>query len=164
MNKRYQNASRSDEPSGSTRKSAASAKIKRESPSKAKTSKAKPQTRREKFMAKARADQAKTKTTSKSSTKREAPIMPDTPEYKRWRRIWWVLILCAVVALVPSLILNANKKYSQTPPWNYISMGLTVVAVILVVATWVLDFKKIRPITRQAQLEARKEQDSKKKK
>ncbi|MCL2882159.1 MAG: hypothetical protein FWF45_04630 [Coriobacteriia bacterium] len=89
--------------------------------------------------------------------------MPDTPEYKRWRRIWWILILCAIVALVPSLIMNANKDLSQTPPWNYISMGLTVVAVILVVATWVLDFKKIRPLTKQAQLEARKQQDSKKK-
>ncbi|MCL2655649.1 MAG: hypothetical protein FWD65_08205 [Coriobacteriia bacterium] len=90
--------------------------------------------------------------------------MPDTPEYKRWRRIWWILILCAVVALVPSLILNANKKLAQTAPWNYISLALTVVAVILVAATWVLDFKKIRPLNRQAQQEAQSQSPSGKKK
>lgn len=79
--------------------------------------------------------------------------MPDSPEYKRWRRIWWVLILGALVTLVPSLILNYMKMGSK-PPWNTVSAVLTVIAVVLVVATWILDFKKIRPLTRQAQLEA----------
>ncbi len=141
MNKRYQNEQRSNEPTGSTRKSAASAKIKRAAPSK---KAAKPQTRREKIMASARAGQAK--------SSRTAPI-PDSPEYKKWRRIWWIMILVALVTLVPALIMNATQV-SKEAPWSYVSMALTSIAVILVTATWVLDFKKIRPLTRQAQREA----------
>jgi len=152
LNKRYQNEQRNHESSGSTRKSAASAKIERPKFSSSKSAKSKPKTRREKFMAQARANQSKT--SAKSNPKKGAPVMPDTPEYKRWRKIWWILILGALVTLIPALILNM-MKLSQTKPWSYVSAVLTLLAVILVVATWILDFKKIRPLTRQAQLEAK---------
>ncbi|MCL2332671.1 MAG: hypothetical protein FWC54_04200 [Actinomycetia bacterium] len=145
LNKRYQNEQRSNEPTGSTRKSAASAKIKRSTPS---SKSAKPKTRREKLMASARSSQAK----SSSSQGRRAPV-PDTPELKHWRRIWWIMIGAALVTLVPSLILN-SMKLSQKPPWSYISLVLMLIAVVLVIAVWVLDFRKIRPLTRQAQREA----------
>ncbi|MCL2324574.1 MAG: hypothetical protein FWC48_03245, partial [Actinomycetia bacterium] len=99
LNKRYQNEQRSSEPTGSTRKSAASAKIKRATVSS--KSKKKPQTRREKIMASARAGQ------KNSSSRKGAPVMPDSPEYKKWRRIWWIMILIAFVTLMPSVILNS---------------------------------------------------------
>lgn len=86
--------------------------------------------------------------------------MPDTPEYKRLRKIWWILILAAVVTLVPSLILN-YMKLSQTAPWNYISMVLTLIAVVLLVILWYLDLKKIRPMVRQTQLETREKSGKK---
>jgi len=79
--------------------------------------------------------------------------VPDTPELKHWRRIWWIMIGAALVTLVPSLILN-SMKLSQKPPWSYISLVLMLIAVVLVIAVWVLDFRKIRPLTRQAQREA----------
>jgi hypothetical protein len=146
LNKRYQNEQRSgsNETGGSTRKSAASAKIKRESSS---SKSKKSATRREKLMASARTGQ------SKQASKKGAPVMPDSEEYKKWRRIWWGLIAIALVTLVPALIMNGTKL-SGKPPWSIVSVVLTAIAIIFVIATWVIDFKKIRPLVKQAQREA----------
>ena len=137
LNKRYQNDQRSNEPTGSTRKSAASAKIQRATSS---SKDAKPRTFRERLAA------------SKGAGKTNTVIL-DTPELKRWRRIWWIVIFSALGALVPSFILNTTKM-AQDPPWNWISVILMLISALLVIATWVLDFAKIRPLTKQAQREA----------
>jgi hypothetical protein len=150
FNKRYQN--QSSESSGSTRKSAASAKIKRTSSSK--SAPKKPQTRREKLLANARARQTGAKKPAQRSGSRLA-VVPDTPEYKRLRRIWWILLGIAVVALVVALLLNNKSIIAAWPPAGYVSLGFEIVAIGLIAATWILDFRKIRPLVKQAQKEAR---------
>ena len=80
--------------------------------------------------------------------------MPDSPEYKHWRKVWWILILGALVTLLLSFLLSSKSIIAAWAPFQYIGYGCELIAIVLLVIVWVLDFKKIRPLTKQAQLEA----------
>ena len=88
--------------------------------------------------------------------------MPDSPEYKRWRRIWWILILSALVTLLLSFLLSSKSIVAAWAPFQYISYACELIAIVLLVIVWILDFKKIRPITKQAQQEALSQSNKKK--
>jgi flagellar biosynthesis/type III secretory pathway M-ring protein FliF/YscJ len=79
--------------------------------------------------------------------------MPDTPEYKKYRRLWWYSLGISVVLLALSLLLGVRSirdslglsfEAAQTP-----IMILSWVALAFVAFSWWLDFKKIRPLVKQ---------------
>ena len=82
--------------------------------------------------------------------------VPDTPEYRRLRRLWWILLAVAAVALVIALVLTSVTSVAKAvgPMGQNIGFGFEILAIILLVATWLLDFKKIRPLIKQAQRDA----------
>ncbi|MCL2438642.1 MAG: hypothetical protein FWE48_00125 [Coriobacteriia bacterium] len=141
MNNRYQKGT---EPKGVTRKSAASAKPKRaigEQNSSSKTGGKK-------------ASGKKGDAKKRSSFLRE---MPDTPEYKQQRKIWWYCLGAAFLLLILSLSLGAEQVYSliglSGDQAAQIGLGMTWAAMFMVGFAWYLDFKKIRPLVRAFEAE-----------
>jgi hypothetical protein len=135
MNNRYQKGT---EPKGVARKSAARAKPKRaigeqnRSNTKGKSSPVK-----------------KTNDKKRSSFLRE---MPDTPEYKQQRKIWWGCLGASFTLLLLSLALGTGEVSSFLGLGEdltaQISLGMTWAAMLLVGYSWYLDLKKIRPLVR----------------
>jgi len=134
MNNRYQKGTT---PKGASRKSAASAKPKRpagEKPKLRETTK-----------------KAATKKGDNGSWLRE---MPDTPEYKKYRRWWWYSLGISVVFLAISLPLSMKSdSFRQTlglssDAGKQLGLWLSWVALAFVAFSWWLDFKKIRPIVK----------------
>ena len=138
MNERYADEDRK----GHTRKSAASAKPKTSAastvtlPSTTKTPKEK------KMEKKAREREAQQKD-------REMAVKysrPDTPEYYKWKRFWWIGLGLAIALVLGSWLLR-----SVEPQWiSLLVLGLAYVATIS--AFWV-DITKIKKITRKWQQE-----------
>ena len=138
MNERYTD----DERKGHTRKSAASAKPKSSAastvtlPSKTKTPKEKKMERR----AREREAQQKDREMAVKYTK------PDTPEYYKWKRLWWIGLGAAIFFVLSSWLLREIE-----PQWiSLIILGFAYVAIIF--AFWV-DVSKIKKITRKWQEE-----------
>ncbi len=158
MNKRYQKGS---EPTGSTRRSAASAKPKREAGelTKPKTPAKKPSLR-ERMNARAKgtplaSTAAKASRPAKSSSSKSNERIPFvmTPEIKKLRRIWWIMLLIGAVLLVAVLIYNYGKLIPITQTNSIIAVVFEAIALVLVILCWILDLKKIRPLMKQATLE-----------
>ncbi len=138
MNERYSDEDRK----GHTRKSAASAKPKSSAastvtlPSKTKTPKEKKMERR----AREREAQQKDREMAVKYTK------PDTPEYYKWKRLWWIGLGAAVLFVLSSWLLREIE-----PQWiSLIILGFAYVAIIF--AFWV-DISKLKKITRKWQEE-----------
>lgn len=126
-NARYQKNSL---PEGKTRKSASSAKASRAAsavPSKASSSK-KP---------------------SGDSAARKAYFSPNDPEYKRLRKIWWILLGVSFLLIIISIVIQFMFEKQQ------LSMIFSWTAMGVIVIVYYLDFRKIRPL-RQAAFEAAK--------
>jgi len=73
-------------------------------------------------------------------------IYPDTPEYKRWRKIYWVLIGIGIVIIAITFILQTNVP-DAAALWGM----LMVAAYAFVIGAIVLDFVKIRPLVKAHQ-------------
>ena len=127
MNERYNDENRT----GKTRKSSASAK---------------PKTAR---AATVRDPAPKTKKQKKEEAKaRERAAMEkvdmiqgrfeETEPYKRLRRIWWVLLVGAILCTVLSFVLQRNEGLSQ------FSMPSMIAAYVLIIAAFYVDLGKIR--------------------
>lgn len=141
MNDRYQ-----DEHQGKTRKSAASAKPKTKA---AATVRVKPV--------------EKTKQQKKAEKKVERQKQndldrkyynPPTPQYKRLRKIWWVLLIGAVVLTAFSWLGRSFLPEVGT----YITLGLAYACII---GALYVDFSKIRKVRRayQQEMESRKSKE-----
>ncbi|NPD30755.1 hypothetical protein HLV37_02530 [Eggerthellaceae bacterium zg-1084] len=136
LNERYQN----EERTGKTRKSAASAKptakragtVRMEPPKTPKQKRAEARERRRK------ADEKRFQT---EKTLYNVP----TPEYRRVRRTWWVVLIAAIVTTVASFAL------SQVEGMGAVSTALLVVAYALILAALYLDFAKARKLRREYQ-------------
>ena len=126
LNNRYK---KGQEPKGQTRKSAASAK-----PARKNATPAKPK--------------------QKASVKEQySQSMPDTPEFKRLRGLWWKVLGVAVVMLVGSLILTTQKVApSVGATGKMISLALSWIALGLVAFAWWVDLKKVRPMVKAHQM------------
>ena len=94
-NERYQKYT---SPSGRTRKSAAAAKPKRA----------------------AGATPTPTKGKSSGSSAKSGPLTPPTEEYRRWRRIWWILLGAALVLTAGSWAL---RTYTELVMISSIMLG-----------------------------------------
>lgn len=138
MNERYQR----DEHTGKTRKSAASAKPVTKAASSVRIENNKPAPSRGLFSrsSSSSADQ------QKRQQEREARLKyynPDTPEYKRWRRIWWITIVVALSLTALSFVVQI--AIPDATVGSYVLLGIGYAALIF--AIWI-DMGKVRKMRR----------------
>lgn len=139
MNDRYQ----TEEHRGKTRRSAASAKPKMQAAgtvhvkSTAKTKEEKKAIRRAQRQKQAELDRKYAN--------------PPTPEYQRWRRIWWVCLIGAIVCLAVSFFGGSGEG-------NPVAIVVLVLSYVLIIAALWIEFSKMKKLRRayQMQMEARK--------
>ncbi len=129
MNERYT----AEDRTGTTRKSAASAKPKSKAASSVtvKTAKKTPEQR------KAAEKAARKEAAAKQREVERKYYKPDTPRYKRLRAIWWVLLIAAIGCTTLSFV-----GQGAMPQW----LGVTtlILAYVFIIAAFVLDFWKIK--------------------
>jgi lipopolysaccharide export LptBFGC system permease protein LptF len=122
-NERYQKYTG---PKGQTRKSAAQAKPTRKEGSTTST---------------------KSKSKSKPSADR-APggkyYEPDTPEYKYWRRLWWISLAIGLVLVAVSFYI---QYYLKGMSWSR-TVGLVAITLsyVAIIAAFYIDYRKLRPM------------------
>ncbi|MEG0095950.1 MAG: hypothetical protein RR671_00515 [Raoultibacter sp.] len=156
MNDRYQ----TDEAKGQTRKSAASAKPKTKAASSVHVESTKP-VKKQGLMAKlsgggassAKPEAKKSSGSSNSGSSQGEYYNPPTAEYKRWRRIWWVLLIGAIA--MTGISFGARFWFADI---EVLSMITLAVAYVMIIAALFVDFVKIRKIRRnyQAEMESKK--------
>jgi hypothetical protein len=118
MNERYQ---KHTAPSGTTRRSAASAKPKRTTDGSAPSTKGK----------------------GGASARQRVPLHPPTEEYRKLRRIWWVFLGGAIVLSTVAWVLW------RQPIDKTIGTAVLIAGYVCIGAAIWLDFTKMRPL-RQA--------------
>lgn len=136
LNDRYKD----DNRAGKTRKSAASAKP----VSKAASSVHEPAPKSKK-QKRAEARERERKLESKRGLSGSAVYDVPTNDYRRWRRIWWGVIVAAVVVTAISFALMVNEA---TQP---ISNAFLIAAYALLVVSLYIDFAKVRKLRRKYQ-------------
>ena len=137
LNDRYQ----TDEHRGQTRKSAASVKPKTKAASSVRvqpTEKTKQQKKAEQKAARA-----------KQMELDRRYYNPPTPEYKRLRKVWWGLLIAAIVMTVLSFAGRSFLPETVT----YVTLGLAYACII---GALYVDFSKIRKVRRAYQEEMSK--------
>lgn len=151
MNERYT----TDKGSGKTRRSAASAKPKTKAAASVSYSAPKKTTQERKAEIKEqrKADEAKQRELDRKYYK------PDTPQYKKLRLIWAALIGGGVICVVASWLLR-----SVEPTW--IGTAFLIVAYMLILGSFWIDFSKIRKERRayQTKMLAKEIEENKKQK
>lgn len=136
MNDRYQ----TDEHKGQTRRSAASAKPKTKAASSVRVEPT-TKTPQQKKAAK-KAEQRKQQTQSVQYQN------PPTAEFKKWRKIWWGLLIGAIVMVILSFA--ARMLFPEMEAVTLVLLGLGYVGIIGALLT---DFLKIRKLRRAYQQE-----------
>ena len=131
MNARYQ---KNTEPKGQTRKSSAAAKPSRKSGSTSSSSSSK----------------------SKSTKRSVAYIDPQTPEFKGFRRMWWISLGSGLALVAVSF---GVRTYFKTQPWANAVGGVTLVlAYAAIFYALYLDWAKMRPLRKGQSVGATKSQ------
>jgi len=121
-NERYQKFT---EPKGQTRKSSASAKPVRKEGGAATASKSKPKAKG-------------------SSAPGGKFYEPDTPEYKFWRRMWWISLGTGLFFVALSFFIQYYLKAVGTlRVAGVVTIGLSYAAII---AAFFIDWRKLRPM------------------
>ena len=146
MNERYT----SEERSGKTRKSAASAKPTSKAASSVRVSSGKTTEKPKGLFARAKTEANKDAGTkaSEKAKKRAAQEErfsyhdPDNEEYKKWRRIWWICIAGAIA-------LTALSMYLLNAVGSQAGIVTLVGGYILLAASLFIDIKKVRKIRDQ---------------
>ena len=140
MNERYQ----SDERTGKTRKSAASAKPVSKAGASVRVAGGKKQAASRGFLS--RLSGGGNAAASKKQQEREPRARyynPDTPEYHRWRRYWWVSIVLALSLTALSFVVQIAIPDSAVASYVLLGVGYA----LLIFAIWV-DMGKVRKIRR----------------
>ena len=152
MNERYTG----EERAGKTRKSAASAKPTSKAASSVRVQSSKPAEKPKGFFSRARNEAGKDAGTrakekaQKQSAREErfAYHDPDSDEYKKWRRIWWICIGGAIALTALSMYL-LNSVGSQA------GIATLIGGYILLGASIFIDIKKVRKIRDQHHAQTR---------
>lgn len=162
----FQNARNlGDGPKGKSRKSASSAKIR----SKAGASVYTPSKNAKGKTARSGKSKAEQMSEPKASDPQEqlrrreralVSMMKDLPEYKRWRRIWWILMALAFIAVVvtwiPNMLVSTGvlpEDMQETTAW--ISSVGFIFAVVALIGAFYVDLRKIRKIQKNQENKAR---------
>ena len=125
-NARYQ---KYQEPVGQTRKSAASAKPKRSAGGSATTTK------------------PKNKKAASAAGRRAIMVNPTTPEFKKLRRTWWILLTVGLVLTTVSWAVGAYVLAPWAKQASYVILGLAYAAIFYALF---LDWNKMRPMRQAA--------------
>lgn len=72
-------------------------------------------------------------------------LNPGTSEYKRWRMLWWIVIICGIISLIPPVMLP--EYFVDNADLSLIFFGLGYAFLIAAVA---IDAIKIRPLRKAA--------------
>lgn len=72
-------------------------------------------------------------------------LNPGTSEYKRWRMLWWIVIVCGICSLIPPVMLP--EYFIDNGDLSLIFFGLGYAFLIAAVA---IDAIKIRPLRKAA--------------
>ena len=153
----FQNArNQGDGPKGKSRKSASSAKLKSKAGASvyAPTKEAKAQRAKQEAKANDPIEQQRRRERAMVS------MMRDLPEYKFWRRIWWITMGLAFVIIVltwiPNMLINSgalSADFTETASWIS-TIGFIFALVALAVAFYI-DLRKIRKIQKAQEAKAR---------
>jgi uncharacterized membrane protein YcjF (UPF0283 family) len=166
MNQRYQG----DGPGGQTRKSAARAKPVSQAAATVHVKK-KPQTDSEKRMARKAREKEQERRARKKARRKAAKAqaagvaieatapakpkgffsklltppsnMPQTEEYRKWRRLYWILLGVGIVCIISSFIYQTVDGRNQVIWWVSI---ITSYAVII--AAFIVDLRKVKPLVK----------------
>ena len=79
---------------------------------------------------------------------------PPTPEYKKFRRVWWVILIAAILMTTASMVMTFTV--AQDDPGKV--MPILVPAYALIIAALVLDFTKGRKMRLAYQQEMQRKQ------
>lgn len=133
MNERYT----SDERTGKTRKSAAAAKPKAQAAASVVVKKAgkTPQERKKQRKAEQKAERKKAQAQQRELDRKY--YTPDTDRYRKLRKLWWVLLVCAILCTLVSFFFRANLPEG-------LSMAILLAAYAFIIAAFYIDFAKIR--------------------
>lgn len=135
MNERYNDENRS----GKTRKSAASAK-----PSSARAATVHTPPPKTKKQKKAEARERERKQEEKWATPAiDNKSFEQLPEYKKLRRIWWGLLIGAILLIAISFLSTRNDDFS------FLYIPCLVLGYALVIGAFYIDFGKIRKLRKQ---------------
>lgn len=116
MNERY---GKHTAPAGKTRRSAASAKPKR---------------------AIADAPSAKKRTTPAASKRSRIVMNPSTPEFKKWRRVWWAFLILAMVLSTAAYFMWRDESLRS---WGNYVLGAGYAMIFVALG---IDWLKLRPM------------------
>ena len=148
------------EKAGVSRKSASSAKPKRAAASNVYTTSA---AAKKKAQSKARKEEERNERVQESKRVRAiSGDLRDDPEYRKWRNIWWVLLVIAIIALAISWALSAfiaNGTISSgfIVDNQAIISGVTmIISLAAIVGAFVIEFSKIRKIQDKRDTAAKK--------
>ena len=133
MNERYT----SDERTGKTRKSAAAAKPKSQAAASVTVKKASKTPQERKAARKAEQKAARKKAQAQQRELDRKYYTPDTDRYRKLRKLWWLLLVCAILCTVCSFFFRA-----QLP--EGVSMAVLLAAYAFIIAAFYVDFAKIR--------------------
>lgn len=139
-----------DAKTGSTRKSAASAKPVRKAADtvyvkSAGSSKSKPLSKAEKKEQRKKDTERENKVYAASTAMTKA-----TPEYSKYKKIWWGILILAIVATVVAWIMQLNRE-------SFGEVGMIVALVVAyaaIIFALILDFWKVRPIRKEMRKKA----------
>lgn len=134
-NERYREENRG----GKTRKSAASAKPASERA--ATVHNPAPKSKKQK-KAEARERERKQEQRYQVQVPDNKPI-EQLPEYKKLRRIWWVCLGGAILAIAASLFVMSNEDF------GFLYLPCLVIGYVLVIGAFYIDFRKIRKLRKQ---------------
>lgn len=76
------------------------------------------------------------------------PNMPNSEEYRKWRRIYWILMAIGVAAVAVGFVLNFM---TQTSTQSYAFIATLIVAYPVIIGAFIIDWRKVRPLIRQHQ-------------
>lgn len=149
MNERYTR----DDHKGVARKSAASAKPKAKAASSVTVVSSKKTPQQKKAEAKAE----RRKEEQRRSELNRKYYKPDTPAYKRYRKMWWACLILAVACVAGSWFLRGVVPEPML-------IAVLVLAYVFIIAAFVIDFWKIRKerTAYQERMVAKEESESKK--
>lgn len=165
----FQNArNMGDGPKGKSKKSAGSAKLKSKAASSVYTpsKEAKAKAKNAKTAGSSKADkpiEKKASDPAEQMRRREramVSMMRDMPEYKYWRRIWWVLMGIAFIVIIATWIPNMlisngilGEDFRETASW--ISSVGFIFAIVALIGAFYIDFRKIRKLQKMQEHRAR---------
>ncbi len=122
-NARYQKYTK---PEGKTRRSAASVKPKRDAGTGSGSSSSK-------------------SSGKKGSSARSRYAVPMTPEYRKWRNMWWGALGASATCAILYLVVNSKAVRGAIGPAPGLKFGLLIVCYIFLGIGMYVDWKKVRP-------------------